>query len=41
MGMIDFAILAVKALCFVWALQLIWIGSELAAFLPKKPAQAS
>ena len=29
MAMIDFAVLAVKALFFIWAAQLIWIGSHL------------
>jgi hypothetical protein len=29
MAMIDFAFLAVKVLVFIWAVQLIWIGSYL------------
>jgi hypothetical protein len=29
MAMVDFAVLAVKVLFFIWAAQLIWIGSTL------------
>jgi hypothetical protein len=29
MAMVDFAVLAVKVLFFIWAAQLIWIGSKL------------
>ncbi len=29
MAMFDFTVLAAKMLLFVWALQLIWIGSRL------------
>ncbi len=29
MAMFDFAVLAAKMLFFIWALQLIWIGSRL------------
>ena len=29
MAMFDFAVLAAKMLFFIWALQLIWIGSYL------------
>jgi hypothetical protein len=29
MAMFDFAVLAVKVLFFIWATQLVWIGSRL------------
>ena len=29
MAMVDFAVLAVKVLFFIWTAQLIWIGSTL------------
>jgi hypothetical protein len=29
MAMFDFAVLAVKVLFFIWAMQLVWIGSRL------------
>jgi len=29
MAMFDFAVLAVKVLFFIWAVQLVWIGSRL------------
>jgi hypothetical protein len=40
MGMVEFAFrLAINALFFVWALQLICFGWELKAFLPKTSAR--
>jgi hypothetical protein len=36
MAMVDFAVLAVKVLFFIWAAQLIWIGSTLLAGLAER-----